>query len=82
MGLALRILPCDISMWWNSTYDMLCFAVEYRQAIERMTSDWKNNLHQFELEEDKWLIVTQLKDMLEVHDILCQCDTSLPLTLP
>ena len=48
---------------------MLCFAVEYHQPIKSLTSDRKNDLHMFELNENKWSIAQQLKDMLEVHDM-------------
>jgi hypothetical protein len=65
----MKIMPRDVSTRWNSTYDMLRFAIEYRQAIESMTSDRKNDLRQFELEENEWLIATQLKDVLKVCDM-------------
>ena len=74
LGLAIRIMPQDVSTWWNSTYDMLCFAIEYQKAIENMTSECKNDLWQFELIEDKWVVATQLNDMLEVHDSFGDCD--------
>ena len=50
---------------------MLCFALEYRAAIENITSDRKNNLRQFELQEDEWTIAEELRDVLKV----CDCDT-------
>jgi hypothetical protein len=61
LELALKIMPHDVSTQWNSTYDMLCFAVEHHRAIKSVTSDHKNDLHQFELDEDEWLITNQLK---------------------
>jgi len=67
-------MPQDVSTWWNSTYDMLCLAIEYRKVIENMTSECKNDLWQFELIEDKWVVATQLNDMLEVHDSFGDCD--------
>jgi hypothetical protein len=55
---------------------MLCFAVEHCRAIESVMSDCKNDLRQFELDEDEWLIVNQLKNTLKVRDI--PHDVSLP----
>ncbi|KAF8236206.1 hypothetical protein L208DRAFT_1129820, partial [Tricholoma matsutake] len=37
LELAIKIMPWDISTRWNSTYDMLCFAIHYCKAIEDMT---------------------------------------------
>lgn len=60
-------MPRDVSTRWNSTYDMLCFAIKYRKAIEIMTSEKKNDLRQFELEEDEWTIAEQLSDILRAR---------------
>ena len=59
---------CDVSTRWNSTYDMLSFAIEYHEAIESMTVDQKNDLRKFELAEEEWVIAE------EVHDTLKACD--------
>ncbi|KAF8238114.1 hypothetical protein L208DRAFT_1243896, partial [Tricholoma matsutake] len=45
---------------WNSTFDMLSFAVKYWGAIEQMTPEHKNNLRQYELAEEEWAIVREL----------------------
>jgi hypothetical protein len=63
-------MPRDVSTRWNSTYDMLYFAVQYRAAIENITSDRKNDLRQFELTEDEWNMATELRDTLKVRDLL------------
>ena len=39
-----RIIPCDVATRWNSTYDMLAFAFEYRKAIDALTADRYNEL--------------------------------------
>jgi hypothetical protein len=46
---------------------MLCFANEYRTAIENMTSERKNDLRQFELEEEEWAIAEELCNTLKVR---------------
>ncbi|KIK05203.1 hypothetical protein K443DRAFT_44667, partial [Laccaria amethystina LaAM-08-1] len=32
-------MPRDVSTQWNSTYDMLKFTINYRKAIDRLTSN-------------------------------------------
>ena len=45
---------------------MLSFAVEYRAAIDRMTADRTTNLRSYEMLEDDWELVKQLRDILKV----------------
>lgn len=67
-GLELRVklMPRDVRTRWNSTYAMLSFALEYRKAIENLTSDRKNDLRQFELSDNEWEIVQELSTTLKV----------------
>ncbi|KAF8154636.1 hypothetical protein B0H34DRAFT_617307, partial [Crassisporium funariophilum] len=39
LGLRVRMMPRNISTRWNSTFDMLNFAIDYRPAIDSMTSN-------------------------------------------
>ena len=32
-------MPRDVSTRWNSTYDMLDFAITYRAALDKLTGD-------------------------------------------
>jgi hypothetical protein len=63
---ALRRMPHDVQTRWNSTYDMLAFALKYRKVIKDYTVDRNNNLHPYELSEKDWDIVQQLCDILKV----------------
>jgi hypothetical protein len=54
------IMPCDVSTRWNSTFDMLNFAIDYRKAINAISSDRDMELQQFELAESEWKIAIQL----------------------
>jgi hypothetical protein len=45
------IIPRDVATRWNSTYDMLRFALEYRKAIDILTADRNNDLRSYELSE-------------------------------
>lgn len=66
LELAVRIMPRDVRTRWNSTYDMLSFSLQYRKAIEYITSDLKNNLRKYELTDEEWIIADELKDTLKV----------------
>jgi hypothetical protein len=49
------MMPRDISTWWNLTYKMLLFALEYRKAIDKISGG--RELWKYELEEEEWKIV-------------------------
>ena len=56
----------DVSTRWNSTYDMLNFALQYRAAIDDVTSSKTAGLRQYELNDDEWGIMHQLCFLLKV----------------
>lgn len=66
-------MPCDVATRWNSTFNMLKFSLEYRKAIEELTSKCKNELCQFELSEEEWKIAEELKETLEVCPLVGLC---------
>ena len=59
-------MPRDVTTRWNSTYDMLEFAVKYRSAIDDITGDKSANLRKYELDDDEWTITMQLQNTLKV----------------
>jgi hypothetical protein len=67
------MMPRDVSTRWNSTYDMLEFALEYRTALNTMTADRDMKLRQFELSKKEWGMASELCNALQVHlsDSLC-----------
>jgi hypothetical protein len=67
LDLAERKMPRDVSTRWNSTYDMLDFAVGYQSAIDDMTGDKSTNLRKYELDDGEWKIAEQLRDTLRVR---------------
>ncbi|KAI0684077.1 hypothetical protein BC835DRAFT_1250855, partial [Cytidiella melzeri] len=66
LKLAKRQMPRDVRTRWNSTFTMLNFAVKYREAIAEFTSSLRTNMRKYELNDDEWEIVEQLRDVLKV----------------
>ena len=63
-------MPRDVSTRWNSTYDMLDFAVDYCAAIDAITSARDLNLRKYELADHEWATAVQLRDTLKGCSIL------------
>ena len=66
LKVAEHMIPCNVSTRWNSTFNMLDFAVEHITAIDTITGDREMKLRQYELNEDDWEMVCQLQDVLKV----------------
>ena len=64
------MMPCNVATRWNSTFDMLEFAINYRAAIDAITSNCDLNLRKYKLEDDEWVIAANLHDTLKVCTIL------------
>jgi hypothetical protein len=60
------MMPRDVRTRWNSTYDMLVFALSYREALDSITGNQKMKLRQYELTEEDWQIASKLRDVLKV----------------
>jgi len=67
LELSSRMMPRDVTTRWNSTFDMLVFAVEYQVAINEISGDRALKLRKFELNAEEWEIAVQLRNMLKVH---------------
>jgi hypothetical protein len=61
------MMPRDVATRWNSTYDMLSFAYEYRFAYNEITANREMKLREYELLDAEWDIVTQLNSVLKVR---------------
>ena len=65
--MASRMMPRDVATRWNSTFDMLVFAVEYHKAIDDISGDRTLKLCKYKLNADEWKIAAELWDMLKVR---------------
>ena len=63
-------MPQDVSTCWNSTFDMLKFALKYCKAIDSVSTERDLELQPFELSATEWKIAEQLCDVLKVSSCM------------
>ena len=61
-----KLILRDISTQWNSSCDLMGFAVEYHEAMDRIAGDQKFDLRNYEMSEDEWEIADNLHSALQV----------------
>ena len=64
------MMPRDVSTRWNSTFDMLEFAIQYRTAIDAMTAAHDFGLRQCKLVPAEWKVAGELQEILKVSILL------------
>lgn len=67
MTLKVTNMPHDVSTRWNSTFDMLEYALNHRKAVDSVTQDRALGLRKFELDDSEWVLLEQLHDVLKVR---------------
>lgn len=65
--LPVRVIPRDVTTRWNSTFDMLKMALQYRPAIDNITANKSLKLQQYEPDDEDWLIVKDLLRVLKIY---------------
>jgi len=65
--LKMKMMPQEVTTRWNSSFDMLDFALEYRCAIDAIIDEKEMKLRWYDLSEEDWRIVWQLWNVLKVH---------------
>ncbi|KIM53564.1 hypothetical protein SCLCIDRAFT_51511, partial [Scleroderma citrinum Foug A] len=61
-----KLILRDISTQWNSSCDLMGFAVEYHEAIDRIPGDQKFDLRNYEMIEMDYVIWCTLTTLLKV----------------
>ena len=60
-------MPRDVATQWNSTFDMLEFALLYCKPLDELTGIWEMKLQSYELSEMEWTIAEKLSGVLKVR---------------
>ena len=63
-------MPTDVRTQWNSTYDLLEFAIKYTKAVDKLTSERTLKLRKYEVDPGEWILAGQLCDVLKVFHML------------
>ena len=67
LGAKQTLLPRDVATRWNSTLDMLEYALSHKEAVDRVTQSRDGGLRMYELSKDEWVILGQLRNVLKVR---------------
>jgi hypothetical protein len=59
------MMPRDVSTRWNSTFDMVDFAIDYQPAIDTITGNRDMKMRSLELDAAEWAIAKELRDTLK-----------------
>ncbi|KIK92855.1 hypothetical protein PAXRUDRAFT_146435, partial [Paxillus rubicundulus Ve08.2h10] len=60
LQMTVSLMPRDVVTHWNSTFNMLEYALKHRKAVDTMTQKRDLGLRKFELTDHEWKII--LKD--------------------
>ena len=59
-------MPRDVMTRWNSTFDLLEYALKHWKAIDLVTQQCELGLRKFEMTDHEWMVVEQLHSILNI----------------
>ena len=65
-----RLIPHDVVTWWNLTYDMMRFTLNYWEAIDSITTNKTLKLCKYKLFADDWNVI---QDLHQENDMTFFC---------
>ncbi|KIK72755.1 hypothetical protein PAXRUDRAFT_43783, partial [Paxillus rubicundulus Ve08.2h10] len=65
LRMTVSFMPRDVATCWNSTFDMLEYALKHQRAVDVVTQQRELGLRKFELSDNEWLVVEQLYSILK-----------------
>ena len=68
--MTVTLMPRDVATRWNSTLDLLEYALKHRKAIDIVTQRRELGLRDLELTDEEWAIIKQLQRVLKVSKVL------------
>ena len=68
--MVVTLMPRDVATRWNSTLDLLEYALKHCKAIDIVTQRRELGLWDLELTDEEWAIVEQLQRVLKVSKVL------------
>ena len=67
MGMTVCLMPCNVPTQWNSSTDMVEFALGYHEPINVMTQKRDLGLRNLELSDKEWGVLRELHAVLKVQ---------------
>ena len=61
------MMPRDVPTRWNSTFDMLAFASDYKKRLLKLLSNVNSSAIQYQLTNEEWAHVEELRTALQVR---------------
>ncbi|KIL63648.1 hypothetical protein M378DRAFT_79408, partial [Amanita muscaria Koide BX008] len=82
--LKVRVMPRDVKTCWNSTYDMLVFAIEYQRVIDQIAGECDSNLCDYEVQRNEWTVARELRDVFKDATLFFSREAApnLPMVIP
>ncbi|KAF8143632.1 hypothetical protein K438DRAFT_1633225 [Mycena galopus ATCC 62051] len=65
-GMRVRVIPRDVRTRWNSVYDMLAVAIEYKAVFNDMTASRDLDYRKFDISNAEWTLVEDMLHVLKV----------------